>query len=57
MEHESNCDSYDGKVKDISVDESNSKKSMSEELQIQTVPLLYKLYSGLKWKIQVYHTA
>jgi hypothetical protein len=30
MEHESNCDSYDGKVEDISVDESGNNTFMSE---------------------------
>jgi hypothetical protein len=30
MEHERNCDSYDGEVEDISVDESRHDTSMSE---------------------------
>jgi hypothetical protein len=47
MEHESDCDSYDGEVINISADESRRNTSMSEEkLQypIQTVLLIYKFY-------------
>jgi hypothetical protein len=55
MEHGSSIKRYDGKGKDISVDETNSGSSTPEELQtqIQTIPLIHKLYIGLKWKTQV----
>lgn len=52
MEQESDCDSYDGKVEDISVESGRDISSLHQKYKlqthIQTAIWAYKLYNGTK---------